>query len=288
VNSSLQNPNPILIPSKTFLIGEYAVLDHGQALIVAHQPCFQLHSQDTHDTTIAGIAAESPSMRLFHQQKILPERQLTFQDPHHGAGGFGASSAQFLSLLKQFGHCTSLPAVLDHFWHYHGTVPSGGDIACQALGGILQYQRHPLSATSWSWPFKELGFMLIATGTKVTTHEHLKCLNLSNTTDLHQLAAQGIQAFIHHDQRTWLTAIQDYQACLTSQQLSAPTTQALLQTFNATPWVLASKGCGAMGADVIVVFAKTEHFTPIKQLCQQLQLSLIATHLDIVTAAQCP
>src|SRR5262245_22216155 len=81
-------------PGKAFILGEYAVLGGLPAVIAAVPPRFQLRAGES---TGHGFHAESPAGRLleYTSAKGVAIPPLEFGDPLKGAGGFGASTAQF-------------------------------------------------------------------------------------------------------------------------------------------------------------------------------------------------
>jgi mevalonate kinase len=86
-------------PSKTFLTGEYAVMVGGPALLLNTGPRFKFSADHTgtSEAVITGIPAGSPADTWLKQRAPLLEGwKLSFEDPHGGRGGFGASGAQFL------------------------------------------------------------------------------------------------------------------------------------------------------------------------------------------------
>src|ERR1700729_3734074 len=95
----------ITIPSKTFLLGDYISLLGGPVLVLNTEPVFQcLLEKSSGDQTIPhyfGIHPESTAGKFIQRfANDFAGYDLTFFDPHQGAGGFGASSAQFVMVYK--------------------------------------------------------------------------------------------------------------------------------------------------------------------------------------------
>ncbi len=91
----------ISFPSKTFLTGEYAVLEGAPAILVNTEPRFQFFV-----TEKAGNKEIKQSKEGFHLQspagqwlerypEISKNYHIEYQDPYFGKGGFGFSSVQF-------------------------------------------------------------------------------------------------------------------------------------------------------------------------------------------------
>ena len=98
------------IPSKTFLIGEYAVLIGAKAILLNTHPCFLFSITDkSHKKPFDLYASrlkihpQSPAGQwLKRYPKIAKAYHIEAYDPHDGKGGFGFSSAQF-SLMYLLG-----------------------------------------------------------------------------------------------------------------------------------------------------------------------------------------
>src|SRR2546428_1248481 len=91
-----RRPVVFTAPSKSFFIGEYLALVGGRVLVAATLPQFELivHSGQGR---VRGIAAASPAGRwIATHPGFFNSTDIEFVDPHAGAGGWGASSAQFL------------------------------------------------------------------------------------------------------------------------------------------------------------------------------------------------
>ncbi len=107
----------IVIPSKSFIVGEYLVLRGGGALVWLHEPSFTLAPVNE----FLKIHKDSPAGKLFSlfhrsaevsDQKLKTSLEATtvatmegdqicikLSDPHKGAGGYGRSTAEFLAVL---------------------------------------------------------------------------------------------------------------------------------------------------------------------------------------------
>src|SRR4051812_12557045 len=85
-------------PGKVFVLGEYAVLDGRPAVVASVGPRFSMDVRE--GTAPFHPHPQSPVARLMDWADRAgaydsSEMKLDFQDPFHGAGGFGASTAQF-------------------------------------------------------------------------------------------------------------------------------------------------------------------------------------------------
>lgn len=256
------------IPTKTFLIGEYAVLDGGPAILCASEPYFEMHIHKS-PPAAPNFHPQSPAGKFLSAQKVLKTHyQLDFKDPINGQGGLGASSAQFIgcylaNLYLHDGQTTALTipqiwTMLDNYlefaWDGEGIAPSGADIAAQALGGLCLIDKQSKYLSSLAWPFPEIECVILPTGVKLATHQHLRQLQTIATSNLSSIANTAFMAFMDSDAETFLSAINAYHDVLSHLDLVAAHSHSLIKKWQAHSACLAVKGCGALGADYIVCF----------------------------------
>jgi mevalonate kinase len=260
-------------PSKTFLVGEYVALQGGPVVVLTTTPRFELHIipsvQTNRRVKVQGISVASPAGEFLRQTaRDWNGLILNFYDPHHGTGGFGASSAQ-LAMVMAFAqwrkrYQTPSPKMQDNTemlvrnyqrlaWKGEGVAPSGADFIAQWYGGACLFNRQAQQLLKLNWPFPEIQWVLIHTGQKLATHHHLRHLPKVDTTPLYRLAEQAGQSLQAVNQDLFIEAVRGYGHALQEQQLVAQHTLALLAQLHQRPEVLAAKGCGAMGADVVLV-----------------------------------
>ncbi len=261
------------IPSKTFLLGEYITLVGGPALVLNTEPRFQLqvdYQTPSKKVIVHGISTTSPAGKFIaHHAKQFKGYTLTFIDPHQTQGGFGASSAQFAlvsmlvkfllkmptmkKLRNDFIHEDILPSYQQFAWNGVGIKPSGADVVTQLQGQLAYYHRAKNKIESFVWPFAQYDFCLLRTGHKVATHLHLKQLSAATNRQWSKIALAGLQSLKQKNTRGFAQAIRAYAQAMQQQNLVTPQTQNLLRLIAARDEVLAAKGCGALGADVIFV-----------------------------------
>jgi len=244
------------IPAKTFLFGEYLALFQGPACIALTQPCFAL---DHH----ARLHPQCPAQRLW-QAKRGEACDWGLSDPYAGKGGLGASGAEFLLAYQQL-----YPGDIDihHLRQtYFDYAPSGSgyDVLAQSAEGIVMIDGG-LSIRPWS--FSSLGFILVHSGIKLKTHEHLNDLHALPWQSLIVPVEQGCMAVAEADEDSFLAAVHDFYQRLLALNLVAKHSQYFIQDWCSRWPILAAKGCGAMGADVIALFLFPEHSM---QVCQEL------------------
>jgi mevalonate kinase len=217
------------VPSKTFLVGEYIVLQGGPAILLSTPPCFEVITENNQ-----------------------------FIDPYLGLGGFGASSAKFVLAEKAKGHDD--PWGIWRSYRESGLLGSGADVVAQIVGGIVFFHANKNIIEKLSWPFNDLAVALIHTGKKLLTHDHLANLTLQNSAiiALDQFVIAAYQAIKTGNHSHLLQSINHYADKLLDLGFVAEHTQQLLQTLQAREDVLACKGCGAMGSDVVLAIIPTQ------------------------------
>lgn len=259
----------LTVPSKTFLLGEYVALKGGPVIILTSESRFTLvvNPSGEHTMKVAGIHPASPAGKLLQRYpECYRDFDLTFIDPYQGLGGFGASSAQFILL---FSLKAKLPAIDEETllaeyrqlaWQGEGMPPSGADLIAQLHGGICCFHQAEKNLQIFSWPFSDLAYCLIHTGNKLATHDHLKELKPFDETALSDIVFFGWESLQKADSHQFTDAIKNYARVLLELGLVALPTMTMLEHLNAHPDILAAKGCGALGADVILlIFTKKKH-----------------------------
>lgn len=253
----------IQIPGKTFLLGEYAVLQGGPAVIACTQPYFVLEiSEKMHRSS--PFHPDSPAGKFIADRaEIFGALTLTWFSPYP-EGGFGASTAEFLSCFQLYHQLTQqiftqenlYQTYLKYAYNNQGIPPSGADLMAQAQmqEGLVYFQSPSLPLELFSWPFEDMSLLLFKTPHKLPTHEHLQTLkNVPNYSMLSAIASQGYQALRARNKQDLIKAVNDYAITLAELDLTAEATQTLLKQLKKYPACLAAKGCGALGADVIAV-----------------------------------
>lgn len=277
----------ILIPSKTFLVGEYISLRGGPSLILCTTPCFKLIVNQNLDNVAnfySGIHTDSPAGKLISRHlSFYQHYQLTFVDPYHGLGGLGASSAQFAALfaLKQnfiLDDATLFEALSLYrqvAWNGKGIAPSGADVIAQMKGGMCFFHADQKRIELLKWPFTDASFCLIHTGNKLATHQHLADLHDFDTTDMTDVVYTAYNSIINKDSWNFAITINKFAKILEKQNLVLAETKKLINEIRQQEGVLACKGCGALGADIIFVLLETKIQYRFLQWAKQFALPII-------------
>jgi mevalonate kinase len=280
------------IPAKTFLLGEYAALLGASSLIVTTTPCFKLSL--TNKPELIGIHKDSPAGRFW--QQLNSAQGLHFHDPYQGRGGLGASSAEFLGAY--WAYCTrnnTTPSLIElqtlyaQFTHTaKGLKPSGYDVLAQSQQGCVFINKKEHTLVSYAWPFLDLSFILLHTGTKIATHHHLEDATLPDAIDSFSHTVDNARlAFEQKNSSQFIDAINTYHRQLHTQNLLAPSTIiAINQLRTNYPEILALKGCGALGADILLLITSQSHVNGLKEKLLSNNMLIVATDKDIYLKSQ--
>lgn len=275
----------ISCPAKTFVLGEYGVLDGGPAILINSAPRFVCRiSKNSESPSPFDFPEKSPVGQWFKEnQSIFQNISLEWFDPYKGKGGLGFSSAQF-NILYAYGFLRkhgSLDQVkpLDLWKNYcalefEGQSPSGADILAQWIGGVCLFEQNPLTVQSITSSLPDLDCVMIHTGVRIKTHEHLKELQLPKLSELIRLARVGIEAMEQGREEDFIQIVNEYGEALSRMGFALPVVQKTVQELKSLPEVKAVKGCGALSAEVIILFYKKEDEETLRSKI---------SHLDIVS-----
>lgn len=259
----------IKIPSKTFLMGEYSVLLGGRALVLTHAPFFSIEDRAPETK----FHPESPAGKLLTEKNV--EQAFSFIDPYEGAGGFGGSTAEYLGASLFCDVKIQRRELLEKYFSYfskQATPPSGGDLCAQSFltEGVVEYSKDPLEAVHHNWPFQQMGVLVFKTVNKVQTHKHLEDLSLKKLNDLANTSEEAIEAFVKRNESLFLSGVDAFTKEQALQGLLHENTMRLIYEINQMEGVYTSRGCGAMGVDVLTVFVKEKSKEYIlKQISEQ-------------------
>lgn len=271
----------ISVPSKTFLLGEYAVLKGHAAILLATEPRFKLiAAKNPHSTFDAtNIHPESPAGKLLIQDDFYRQYEINFIDPYHGLGGFGASSAQFVMLYALKHNEIKINEMLKEYkkfaWNGEGFPPSGLDLISQVHGSICYYLKNKNRLKLFSWPFPDLGYCLVHTGNKLSTHVHLSKLTNIDTVPLNKIVQTGLLSIEQGNEQAFIDSINQYEYSLRSQNLVIDHTQKIIEKLAHHHEILSCKGCGALGADVIFILYRIKMQEKVLSLIHQMNLNII-------------
>lgn len=274
------------IPGKTFCFGEYAALVGGTAMLITTKPGFDIEFEATNQPQECPFHPQSPAGLYYkNNESFYSSWNVTFKDNYKGRGGFGASTAQFIG-LSFFKRQTQAPettisqsSFFKSIWQDYQDVnrelnpsvpesqlPSGYDLWSQLIGSVSTVKRFSTdSAVQFNyqrmeWPFADLDFLIVPTGFKVATHEHLGKLKTESLKGLSQLSDKMMVSLQAKDPTGFLEELKTWNKRLQSLDLVHPNTLEILNSLNKHSEVAFAKGCGALGADIVfVAFMRGEH-----------------------------
>lgn len=274
------------IPAKTFLLGEYAALNHAPGILLTTSPCFEIILEDS--PQLEGIHPDSPAGRYWARQKH--PQGLKAYDPYTGKGGMGASSAQFVAAYLASQYLQNKKPDIDDMlisygqaaWSGVGQQPSGYDVLAQTQASVVYANRGKGQYESLAWPFEDLSFLLVHTRQKLATHHHLQSVMLPcELSFLSDTVERAYDALIEADIAALLDAVRAYHQELLRLNLVAPHTREAIHFFSQDKTILAAKGCGAMGSDVILLLVERSKREELMQKLQHLSWTLLATETDL-------
>jgi mevalonate kinase len=246
--------------SKTFLVGEYSVLEKGKALIAVTEPKIDIRLDEKNSIKeVLSSYSKGPVSDLM--KSINQYYDVTVNSKNLG---LGTSTAVFLSVLRKtrsdfFKEMKFEDKVQTAFKILNlylacesnklKTRPSGADILAQYMGlGIWQIDLLNCEVIKLDWVYKDIAFKLIKTGFKTNTHEHLDQLEMTSFSKLNSVNEEAIKAYKSKDM-SFVKKISDFSDCLDELGLVHQETKAICDEAYRISGVHAVKGCGALGSD---------------------------------------
>lgn len=274
------------IPAKTFLLGEYVALVGKSALVLTTKPCFECAL--SFGAKGNALHPHSPAGLWLEKNKI--ESPLVWSDPYQSLGGLGASSAQFLgaylTTCKLNNTVPDFDAMLKSYdevaWSGKGLKPSGYDLIAQSRHGIVFIHQQKKIVESTTWPFPDLALILMHTGNKLPTHQHLFETTLPPEIDyLSTLVDKAYEAIQTINSHQFVHCINAYHEKLTELNRVTLHSLNLIQKLQDLDEVLAIKGCGALGADVLLIVCEKANRLSLQKKLLARQYLILATESSI-------
>jgi hypothetical protein len=239
-----------------------------------------------------GFPEQSPAALWIEQRRPLLEGwALEFNDPHNRQGGFGASSAQFI-----FVHClttylqSSFAKITEVFdreavWNDHQVLTkhrgSGADVLAQLQGQVAHIDVATVHTRALKWPYPDVGFGIVRTHQKVRTHEHLQQIDKKAMSLLARPSQAAVEAFGNASSEVFVGRLKAFSTALKEFNLQAPASLNLIRLFEDQSWCLASKGCGALGADTVLFLYPIEEKEKVTTFVRKQSLNMVATQQDL-------
>ena len=207
-------------------------------------------------------------------------------------GGFGKSTAEYLSAEIKIGNTNKLKNFEKLRSEYieisqqSGAEVSGLDLAIQYFGHVTHYDSQTQQYTSNDWAYPEYDFLLVSTGTKVKTHEHIQTLSKKDLLELIPVSEHVIASYLKSNINEFIVGLKTWSKHL--EQLGYLTQQSseLKSTLESHPDILCVKPCGAMGADVLFVLCDKEKTKNVQKKISELNLKIQATSEDLMAGVQ--
>lgn len=288
-------------PGKVFLLGEYAVLTGLPAVVAAVGPRFQLlaeRTEDLADSEARGFHPKSPAAKLLDwassMRAPIDELQLRFEDPFEGAGGFGASTAQFALAYRAISEAERWENSWERVWRLYRELtsgaglfaPSGADLVAQWEGGVVVFEPGAIEGPRAERIPGGLNSVLVFSATnqpgrKIATHEHLAALSIEGRLQelAHSLRAPldaGLAALRSGSMPELGRAFTAYGDALAKAGLEIEATASDRAAFAEIPGVLGVKGAGAMQADAILVVIEENAREKVLDLAESRGLELVS------------
>jgi mevalonate kinase len=250
------------VPGKVFLLGEYAVLAGAPALVAAVPPRFRLSSAPFEGSIETSFHPESPAGRWCRVHHAA--HAWHFEDPACGAGGFGASTAQFILAAASNGQQDWRALWTEYRSLNHslaGSPPSGADLVAQVLGGVVEFQSSAIpQAHQRGGALESIAIAVIQAsmqpGRKTATHSHLLEITPAMLeklrVELQPLLERALPAFARGDSASFGASLALYADVLSQFDLEIGPARADRDAIAAFPGILGAKGTGALQSDALI------------------------------------
>ena len=265
----------ILVPGKTFLVGEYAVLLGSAALGLATKPCFEI------DFGAKGFTPHPESPAGLYLKKHSLNLSCSLTDP--GPGGFGRSTAEYLAAIAGRGPEKFRNILVEYKSLCNG---SGIDLAFQYFGNLCLADPSIQFYQTFSWHFESLDFLIVSTGVKVSTHEHLATLDHKKLSGLPALANKITQVYAENKESEFLQLMTTWTEMLKGLGLTHQNSLELSSIITSFNEVKLVKPCGALGADVLLVFFERQNRNSVSQFLTDKKIKIQAGSADLCNGAE--
>ena len=292
-----------LVPGKTFLLGEYSALVGGSVIGLATGPGFQVDYVQRKNLSAVdelGFSLNSPAGHLLQSESFgliaaeFKKYNLKITDFFENCGGFGKSTAEYMSvlipwLLKNETAFENMRQQYQNISRESGAEASGLDLAIQYFGQVTVFESRENKYSSADWKLKGYDFILVSTGSKIKTHEHLQTLDLKKISHFPAISNPLIALYEKNQAADFIQGLKEWSAFLKASGFMSEQAFELKQTIEANPDVLCAKPCGAMGADVIAVVCEAAKSESVQKKLRSLNLQIRSTSADLLSGikSQC-
>jgi mevalonate kinase len=201
-------------------------------------------------------------------------------------GGFGYSAAEYWAatlpdLLRDKPHFSD---ILSEYRKNHNG--SGIDLAFQYFGRVCLADQMVQFYQNFNWHFENLDFAVLRTGFKVPTHEHINQLERTSLKTLPDQSEKVIQAFSRNREFEFLAELRKWADLLQSLGLTTEKSIILRNEIEKFPAIKLAKPCGALGADVILIFFAKSQRASVSAFLQERHHQPVAYSEDLSPGLQ--
>ncbi len=282
----------LIIPGKTFLVGEYSALVGGSVIGLATGPGFKITYQ-TETQGVQDFSMQSPAGLLLRESSSASKNvKIKIQDGFAPYGGFGKSTAEYLSaahlanLLQTSEDFECIRKTYQNYSQKSGAKVSGLDLAIQYFGAVTHFDSASNNYTSHPWGFPSHDFILVSTGQKVKTHEHILQLNKNVLATLKPVAELVIASYFKKNINDFIIGLKVWCEVLEHAGFLTEKSKDLKTQLENQSEILCVKPCGAMGADVLLVFCKQENSEHVQKQIQGMNLKIQGTSTSLMQGVQ--
>ena len=282
----------ISAPGKMVLLGDYAVLEGGIALVAA------VDRRAVGRRVVAGEGAPSEVVEGVLEQipdaEVTPDEVLIdtsgFMDPVRGKLGVGSSAAVAVvtaALGTGRGDETTLRAALHGHRAANDGKGSGIDVAASFYGGVIATRHQPGEISPCPSKIRDLHVSVLYAGKPASTKSLVTQCQASPKWKewievLNPLAEQGVDAWFKQDSQKFMDIVARYGRAMAGlgRDAGAPivtdTIQAIMDA--ATDLGAAAKPSGAGGGDIVVLFSRASDVGA--QVAEKTGTDLLDLHID--------
>lgn len=283
------------VPGSTMLLGEYAVLQQGWAVVCAvdqrvsveliprtDQQIEIISSLGSYQSTIADLEVQSPFQFVLttlkkYQSQLSLGCTLTIQSEFSDKIGLSSSAAvtvATLSVVSRWLKINYSPIELiqkarEIIQQVQGRG-SGADVAACVLGGVVAYRQEPLVAEKLEWTCP---INLIYSGSKTPTaiaiqkvterFAHSQELYQQILKDINQCAVDGIAAIKQNNNKNLGQIMTAQQELMEALGVNTPIMQGLIDELMSMPGILGAKISGSgLGDSVIALGDLNKDYVP--------------------------
>ncbi|MFZ3231077.1 MAG: hypothetical protein WA160_12795 [Pseudobdellovibrio sp.] len=278
-----------LIPAKTFLFGEYSALAGGSVLGLGTKSGFEVNFLKQANADFP-FHLESPAGVLWSEeianQNGKNNWHINFVDLLGGVGGFGRSTAEYLSVLilqleKNQDEFSNIRKKYQILSSKGGAGASGADLAIQYFGNVTYFNSIENSYSSKNWNYKGYDFILVSTGFKIKTHEHILQLDLNKIKNFPLISNEIIKQCLNGDGKELVLGLKEWANFLLKNSLTHDKSVELKTSLESDADILCAKPCGALGADVILIVCEQVKTKNILEKLKKKNLTVQATAKDL-------